>query len=76
MCATCRPLKCYVLFRTTVRLGDLDLNETVNDKAQPLDIAIDTTIMHKYFNMNRKTNDVAIIKMKTKVTFTGKFKSS
>lgn len=76
MCATWWPLKCYILFRTTVRLGDLDLNGTVNDEVQPLDIAIDTTIPHKHFNINRKTNDIAIIKMKTKVTFTGKFKSS
>lgn len=66
----------YCLFRTTVRLGELDLNETVYDKSEPLDIAVDYFTLHKEYNPPGKMEDIAIIKMKTKVSFTGTLKSA
>lgn len=63
------------LFRTTVRLGELDLDDNVEDGAQPQDIAVGSIIVHEQFNRFTQPNNIAIIKMKTKVTFTGKLNS-
>lgn len=46
------------------------------DGAQPLDIPIDRVIIHKEYNGVEKTNDIAIIKLKSKVTFTSKLQLS
>lgn len=62
------------LFRTKVRLGELDLDEDVQDGAQLQDIAVDRVVVHGSYSMWNKINDVAIIKIQTKVTFTGRFK--
>lgn len=59
-------------FRVKIRLGELDLNETVYDKSEPLDI--DSIIPHEQYST--KINDIAIVKMKRKVTFTGTLKST
>lgn len=61
------------LFRTKVRLGELDLDENVQDGAQPQDFAVDRIIVHEQFDSFRRTNDIAIIKITTIVTFTGRF---
>lgn len=61
-------------FRVKIRLGDLDLNETVVDESEPLDIDVDTFVWHEQFRS--KINDIAIVKMKRKVSFTGTFKSA
>lgn len=62
------------LFRTVVRLGELDLDEDVQDGAQPQDFAVGNITVHEDYKMWKKTNDIAIIKIITKVTFTGKLK--
>lgn len=57
-----------------VRLGDLDLNPTVNDGATPLEILIDSIITHDgYFNGGKIINNIAVLKLKESVTFNGKF---
>lgn len=61
-------------FRVKIRLGELDLNETVDDKSEPLDIDVDSIIPHEQYST--KINDIAIVKMKIKVTFTGTLKSA
>lgn len=58
------------VFRTVVRLGDLDLNPNVEDGATPLDILIERIITHERYYQNRKQiNDIALLKLKDKVTF-------
>lgn len=46
--------------------------EAVQDGSQPQDIAVDSIIWHKQYNHLLKTNNIAIVKMKTEVTFTSK----
>lgn len=61
------------MFRTKIRLGDLDLDETVHDESEPQDIDVDTFKWHEEYSTG--INDIAIVKMKTTVSFTGKLKS-
>lgn len=62
----------YVL-RTTVRLGDLDLNPNVKDGASPVDILIDRIITHeRYFQDKKQINDIALLKLKDSVNFNSK----
>lgn len=65
------------LSRVKVRLGELDLDETVDDKSQPQDIDVDRAIKHNEFRSSRKgIHDIAIVKMKRKVSFTGTLNSA
>uniref|UniRef100_A0A2S2NGW7 CLIP domain-containing serine protease n=1 Tax=Schizaphis graminum TaxID=13262 RepID=A0A2S2NGW7_SCHGA len=52
------------------RLGDLDLDLMVNDGATPLDVPIDSIIIHEMYNPRENTNDIAILKLKNSVSFT------
>lgn len=62
-------------FRTTVRLGDLDLNPKVKDGASPIDILIDRVITHeRYLQDKKQINDIAILKLKDDVIFNSKLK--
>lgn len=62
------------LLRTTVRLGDLDLDPNVKDGATPLDVLIDRFIAHeRYFQGGKNVNDIGILTLKTSVTFNGKY---
>lgn len=55
------------------RLGDLNLDPNVDDGATPLDIPIERAISHERFNRkNGRNNNIAILKLKKPVTFTGK----
>lgn len=62
-----------VFYRTAIRLGALDVEEAVQDGSQPQDIAVDSIIWHEQYNHLLKTNNIAIVKMKTEVTFTSKW---
>ncbi|XP_026805755.1 uncharacterized protein LOC113548864 [Rhopalosiphum maidis] len=54
---------------TTVRLGDLDLDPTVEDNARPLDVPVESIIIHEDYNENVLANDIALLKLKYSVTF-------
>lgn len=54
------------------RLGDLDLNDLVNDKATPTDIPVEKTIVHENYNSQAHTFDIALVKLSRSVQFTGK----
>lgn len=56
-----------------VRFGDLNLNDDVYDKANPQTIPIDKTIMHPDYSEHLTSNDIAIIRLKWNVEFTGKY---
>lgn len=56
------------------RLGDLDLNPTINDGATPLDVPIEKIISHaRYFVGYKLVNDISLLKLKESVTFTSKW---
>lgn len=57
------------MFRTKIRLGELDLDETVDDESEPQDIDVATFIWHEQYSTG--INDIAIVKMNTTVKFTG-----
>lgn len=48
------------------------MDETVEEGATPIDYEVDRLIPHPQFNS--KVNDIGIVRLKNKVTFTGKFK--
>lgn len=53
---------------TIVRLGDLNLRE--NDSELPeVDILIDRFIYHEAYGRTSKENDIAVVKMKQRATF-------
>uniref|UniRef100_A0A1B6KZV1 limulus clotting factor C n=1 Tax=Graphocephala atropunctata TaxID=36148 RepID=A0A1B6KZV1_9HEMI len=54
---------------TTIRLGELDLDPDVVDGASPIDIDIENVVYHKNYNNDLKINDIGLIRLKTKVTF-------
>ncbi|XP_034938087.1 venom protease-like [Chelonus insularis] len=52
-----------------VRLGDLDLNDSVNDGASPIDIPIDRSIIHPEYSPKHYTNDIGILRLEQDVQF-------
>ncbi|XP_054259712.1 venom protease-like isoform X2 [Macrosteles quadrilineatus] len=59
------------LFVKKVRLGDLDLDPNVVDGANPMDFDVEKVTWHEGYSNARKENDIALIKLKNKVKFTG-----
>lgn len=62
----------YVVFRTVVRLGDLNLNDSIPDRATPMDIPVEKTIVHENYDASAHTVDIALVKLKNPVEFTSK----
>jgi len=62
-----------LIFSTTVRLGELDLDPTVIDNATPLDVPVERSIIHEQYSGNKMVNDIALVKLKNSVTFNGEF---
>ncbi|XP_060849923.1 venom protease-like isoform X2 [Rhopalosiphum padi] len=59
------------------RLGDLNLDSTIDDGLTPLDVPIERFIKHKEFNSTILTNDIGLVVLKNDITFTrGKPNSS
>ncbi|XP_050544561.1 venom protease-like isoform X2 [Daktulosphaira vitifoliae] len=54
---------------STVRLGDLDLNPTVNDGASPVDVSVERVIIHEKFSSLDFANDIALLKLYRPVKF-------
>ncbi|XP_046658315.1 venom serine protease Bi-VSP-like [Homalodisca vitripennis] len=61
------------LVPTTVRLGELDLDPDVDDGARPINVDIETVIFHEQYNNNLKINDIGLIRLKTKVPYSGMY---
>lgn len=55
---------------SVVRLGDINLDDTVEDGTTPVNYQIDTWTAHPKFSTSPKVNDIAVIKLKRHVTFT------
>jgi hypothetical protein len=52
-----------------VRLGDLNLDNSVNDGATPKEYNIKRFIVHKDYKTNEKQNDIALIELDTSINF-------
>lgn len=52
------------------RIGDLDLDDSVNDGASPVDAQIDRIVPHPEYSTNPMLNDIALIHLKNPVQFT------
>ncbi|XP_054259673.1 venom protease-like isoform X2 [Macrosteles quadrilineatus] len=55
---------------TVVRLGDLNLNDSIPDRATPMDIPVEKTIVHENYDAAAHTVDIALVKLKNPVEFT------
>lgn len=55
-------------------MGELNLDPNVNDGATPIDILIERIMTHEQYNAQRVLNDIALLKLKSAVGFTGKLK--
>jgi hypothetical protein len=51
------------VFPTVVRLGDLNLDHSVNDGVNPEDFEIKRFIVHPEYNHTMKHNDIALIEL-------------
>ena len=57
---------------TTVRLGVVYLNDTVNDGVfSPVDIQVAQSIVHPQYFKNSPANDIALLRLTNAVNFTG-----
>ncbi|CAH1738371.1 venom protease-like [Aphis gossypii] len=54
---------------TVARLGELNLDPTIDDGATPLDVPIERVIQHEEYNTPRFANDIGLIVLKNKVNF-------
>ena len=60
-------------FRSHVRLGDLDLNDTIDDGASPIDISISEIIAHPKYKSQPLENDIALLHLSKQVQFSGEY---
>lgn len=54
----------------TARLGELNLNPSINDGATPLDVPIERIIIHEGYNTEGVHNDIALLKLNHSVVYT------
>lgn len=54
-----------------MRLGDLDLDDGMDDKAFPVTRDVESKIPHPSYKTQPFVNDIAVIKMKDRVNITG-----
>uniref|UniRef100_A0A481MQI0 CLIP domain-containing serine protease n=1 Tax=Nipponaphis monzeni TaxID=196483 RepID=A0A481MQI0_9HEMI len=52
------------------RLGDLNLDNNVNDGAAPVDAPVTRVLTHERYNAQEYTNDIALLKLENSVGFT------
>jgi len=64
-----------LIFRTTARLGELNLDPSVDDGTTPLDVPIERIIIHEGYNPEKITNDIALLKLSHSVSYTRMFLS-
>lgn len=54
---------------TVARLGELDLDNMINDRAKPLDILIERIIYHEGYDTQKYNNNIALLVLTKSVTF-------
>lgn len=55
-----------------MRLGDLDLNDVVDDGASPKSVSIDKIVCDENYEPRTLINDIALLHLKKPVSFTGR----
>lgn len=55
-----------------VRLGDVELDDTINDGAVPQKINITKTYIHPSYRADSKVNDIALLQLERSVNYTGR----
>ncbi|KAL4097149.1 hypothetical protein QTP88_021973 [Uroleucon formosanum] len=55
---------------TTARLGELNLDPSINDGATPMDVPIKRIIIHEGYNPEGVSNDIALLKLNHSVAYT------
>lgn len=63
----------YFTCRVVARLGDLNLDDTVKDEAEPTDVKIANVIIHEQYNAKQHIYDIALLKLEKSVQFSGKY---
>lgn len=68
--------------RGVVRFGELNLESAIDCESAegeekvcadpPVDVPVDITVPHENYNSKTLENDIALVKLRRKVTFTGK----
>jgi len=56
------------------RLGELDLDNMINDRAKPLDILIERIIYHEGYDTQKYNNNIALLVLTKSVTFNSEFR--
>lgn len=56
-----------------MRLGDLNLNDTVNDEAEPMDVKIANVITHEKYDPIKNGYNIALLKLEKSIRFSGKY---
>lgn len=54
-----------------MRLGELSLEDGVEDGASPVDMEVESSVRHPEYKNGRFVNNLAVIKMKDSVNFNG-----
>ena len=55
-----------------MRLGDLNLNDSISEGASPIDVPVREVVLHPQYTTRPTTNDIALIRLRNFVTFTCK----
>lgn len=63
----------FEFHRKLVRIGDLDLKDSNFDGSSPVDIPVEEIILHPEYSASPKLNDIALLRLRKHVTFTGTF---
>lgn len=56
-------------FRVVVRLGDLNLNDTVNDGTTTVDVGVLSERTHQHYDSQINSNDIVLLYLNVSVTF-------
>lgn len=60
-----------IMNRVLARMGDVYLDDTVDDGASPADYEVEWWVAHPEYALSPTVNDIAVIRLKTLVQFTG-----
>lgn len=55
-----------------VRLGDVNLDDSVDDGATPMDVNVQSIKVHPRYSSSPVINDIALVKLQKSIRFTRK----
>lgn len=54
-------------------MGDLNLDNNVNDGASPIDVPVARVLTHERYNAQEYTNDIALLKLNYSVNYSSEY---